>query len=174
MRNQALATSPEYFKQYINLVDDRPLLEVLPTGGLELYLNHTDELRGIGKQVYAEGKWTVHEMVQHVIDTERIFINRALRFVREDATDLPGYDHDGYVVSSRANDRTLDDLLEEFKIQRKSSELFFRSLNEAELLRSGTANGFEISALAIGYILIGHPTHHFNVLKERYFGLIGA
>jgi len=102
---------------------------------------------------------------------ELIFINRALRCIREDDTDLPVYDHNAYVVSSRANDQTLFNLLEEYKAVRKSTELFFRPLTEAELLRNGTANGLEISAIAIGYILVGHPMHHFNVLRDRYFGL---
>lgn len=171
MKAMAIKTSPEYYAGYIDLVDDKPLLDVLPQGGIELYLDHFDELRAIGPKVYAKGKWTINQIVQHLIDTERIFINRALRFIREDDTDLPGYDHNAYVVSSRANDLTLFNLLEEYKAVRKSSELFFRPLTDEELLRNGTANGLEISALAIGYILVGHPTHHFNVLKDRYFGL---
>ena len=169
MKNTALNSAPKYFHTYINLVADVPLMEVLPSGGISLYLNEVKKLTDLGLKVYASGKWTVNEMVQHLIDTERIFVSRALRFVREDKTDLPGYDHTNYVSSSRANEQSLADLMEEYEAVRRSTLLFFRSLNEEELLRTGKVNGKEISVLAVGYILVGHPTHHFNVLMERYF-----
>ena len=171
MKVKALETSPPYYLNYINKVDDKPLLEVLKTGGIELFEQHIDQLEALGQKVYAPGKWTAPDIIQHVMDTERIFINRALRFVRQDLTELPGYDHNSYVPIARANDRTVKDLLEEYKALRLSSYLFFKHLNEEELLRKGTANGVEISVIAIGYILIGHPIHHFNVIRERYFGL---
>lgn len=168
MKKIALSTAPDYYKRYIELAPDQPLSEVLPTGGIELFLNKIDTLKSIGQSVYAPGKWTVNELVQHLIDTERIFINRALRFVREDKTALPGYDHDAYVPVSMANNQSIEDLLEEYKAVRKSTELFYRPLTEKQLLHNGTASGVQISALSIGYILIGHPTHHFNVIMERY------
>lgn len=105
------------------------------------------------------------------MDTERIFINRALRFVRMDSTELPGYDHDAYVPVSRANDRDLKALISEYRVIRQSSYLFFNGLNNEELNRMGTANEKKISVLAIGFVLQGHPLHHFNIIKERYFGL---
>jgi len=171
MKTVALNSSPDYYKNYINLVADKPLLEVLKTGGIGLFEDHFLELMSLGKKVYEPGKWTALEMIQHLIDTERIFINRALRFARQDSTVLPGYDHNAYVPVSRSNDRTLQDLLDEYKAVRLSSYHFFKHLNEEELMRSGKANGIEISVIAMGFVLVGHPTHHFNILKERYFGL---
>lgn len=171
MKATALETSPGYYHAYINLVNENSLKEQLVSGGIERYESSLEALKSLGLKTYAEGKWTVNEIVQHCIDTERIFINRALRFLRNDKTNLPGYDHDAYVPASNANRRSLDDLLAEYKAVRHSSALFYAPLTQEELLRTGTANNLEISVLAIGYILVGHPTHHFNVIKERYLVL---
>ncbi len=172
MKTEALQGSPEYYKGYINLVEgNKSLIDLLENGGTNLFRTHFETLELIGEKVYAEGKWTIKEIVQHLIDTERIFVNRALRFVRCDQTELPGYDHNAYVPVSNANKRTLESLLEEYEILRLSTFSFFKQLNLEELQRTGIANGNEISVLAIGFILIGHPTHHFNVIKERYFSL---
>ncbi|MDG1914776.1 MAG: DinB family protein [Crocinitomix sp.] len=168
MKNLALSSAPDYYKGYIELAPDKPLIDVLPTGGIELYINDMAMLHSIGQRVYAPSKWTVNELIQHLIDTERIFINRALRFVREDDTELPGYDHNAYVPASMANNQSIEALLEEYQTVRKSTELLYRPLTDKQLLYSGTANGTKISALSIGYILIGHPIHHFNVIMERY------
>ncbi|MFT5819139.1 MAG: hypothetical protein ACI8ZM_000362 [Crocinitomix sp.] len=168
MKNLAISSAPDYYKGYIELAPDKPLMEVLPTGGIDLFINELATLKEIGQRIYAPGKWTINELIQHLIDTERIFINRALRFVREDDTALPGYDHDAYVPVSMANNQSIEDLLEEYKAVRKATELFYKPLTEKQLLNSGTASGVQISALSIGYILIGHPTHHFNVIMERY------
>jgi hypothetical protein len=168
MKNLALSTSPDYYKGYIELAPDKPLMEILPTGGIDLFLNEMETLKAIGQKVYAPGKWTINELIQHIIDTERIFINRALRFVRQDTAELPGYDHDAYVPVSMANDQSIETLLEEYKAVRKATELFYKPLTEEQLNWKGTASGVQISALSIGYILIGHPMHHFNVIMERY------
>jgi hypothetical protein len=168
MKNLALSSAPDYYKGYIELAPDKPLMEVLPTGGIELYINDIAMLQSIGQRVYEPGKWTVNELIQHLIDTERIFINRALRFVREDDTVLPGYDHNAYVPVSNANSQSIEALLEEYQAVRKSTELFYRPLTDKQLLNTGIASGSEISVLSIGYVMIGHPTHHFNVIMERY------
>lgn len=170
MKAQALATSPEFYKGYIELAEDKPLLSQLESGGIDPYVDALDELKAYGLQTYAEGKWTVNEIIQHLIDSERIFMNRALRIARQDKTEMPGYDHDAYVPVSRANEIPLENLLEEYQLLRLSSYQFFRNLNEEQLLSTGSANGVTFTVLSIGYILIGHPTHHFNVIKERYLG----
>ena len=124
--------------------------------------NHKLEYR------YAEGKWTVKELLQHLIDSERIFTYRALRFAREDSTNIPGYEHDDYIIPSRANKRTIDSLLQEYKALRASSIKLFESFDEDMLLQIGSANSSNVSVRAMGYIMIGHETHHCNVIKERY------
>ncbi|WP_083261290.1 GNAT family N-acetyltransferase [Crocinitomix algicola] len=171
MKDQALNSAPAYYHHYIQLVDDKPFEKTLLTNGISIYEEHFEQLESLGNNVYETGKWTVKEIVQHCMDTERIFINRALRFARLDDTELPGYDHDAYVPISRANDKTLSDLLEEYRVVRHASYLFFKGLNSEELERTGIANGKRISVLAIGFILQGHPLHHFNIIRERYFTL---
>lgn len=171
LKAKAIETAPEYYHTYINKVGDQPLAEMLEDGGIDLFVDDFETIKKIGLKTYAPGKWTVNELIQHLIDTERIFMNRALRFLRLDKTELPGYDHDAYGPISGANNKSVEDLLTEYRILRLSSYYFFRNLSEEELLRTGIASGLEISVLAIGYILIGHPMHHFGVIKERYFSL---
>lgn len=173
MKKTAIVTSPTYYQGYIDQAPDVELLDTLPKGGLELYLNDQKLLNEIGLQTYAEGKWTVNQIVEHLIDTERIFVNRALRFARKDSTELPGYEENDYAETARSNERTLDDLLEEYKAVRASSNFFFQHLNEEQLLAEGVASNQRISVLAIGFILVGHPIHHFGVIQERYAPLVG-
>ena len=103
-----------------------------------------------------------------MIDTERIFCNRALRFARNDQTNLPGYDHDEYVPNSGANERSLKEIAEEFNIVRKGTIALFKSFTTEMLNRNGSANGNNLTVLAIGFIISGHETHHTNILNERY------
>ncbi|WP_400078949.1 DinB family protein [Winogradskyella sp. R77965] len=117
---------------------------------------------------YAEGKWTVKDILLHIIDTERIFTYRALRIARQDKTALVGFDQDEYVVSAKAGSRSLFDLIEEYKIVRQGSIALYRSFNSGDLEQIGEASGFPISVRAIGYILTGHENHHNQVIRERY------
>lgn len=158
-----------YFNHYINLVKDNvnfiDVLEKthLKTNGLLDLI--TEEQ---GDYAYAENKWTIKELLIHLIDTERIFCNRALRFARNDKTDLPGYDHDNYVLYSNAKGRTICDIQKEFNLVRAATIAMFTSFSDEMLEREGTANGNKLTVLAIGYIIGGHETHHINILYERY------
>src|SRR5690606_31978102 len=137
--------------------------DALDNGGIELFLNDLDKLLELGNKVYAPGKWTINEMVEHLIDTERIFLNRALRFARNDKTELPGYDEDHYATNARSNELSLEKLMEDYEIIRMATMATFSNFNEQELMRTGVANGQEISVLALGFVLVGHPIHHYNV-----------
>ena len=117
---------------------------------------------------YAEGKWTVKEVFQHIIDTERVFSYRALRVSRNDKTALPGFDHDLYVENCNVEERTLKDLIREYQALRQSTICLFNSFTEKLLLRSGIASDSNISVRAIGFILMGHELHHCQILRERY------
>ena len=117
---------------------------------------------------YAEGKWTIKEILAHLIDDERIYAYRALRFARNDQTELPGFEQEDYAIESGANERSLDDLLAEFAIVRKSTIALFNSFPDHVLTRSGVANGNVMSVRAIAYHLAGHELRHLNVIKERY------
>jgi uncharacterized damage-inducible protein DinB len=117
---------------------------------------------------YAEGKWTIKDIIQHVIDTERIFAYRALRISRNDTTPLPGFEENDYVENTKANERGIQDLLAEFSAVRYATLFLFKSFSEEQLKRIGTASGTVISVRAIGFIIIGHQKHHQNVFQERY------
>lgn len=117
---------------------------------------------------YAEGKWTLKEMLGHIIDTERVFAFRITCFARLEQQPLPGFDEDDYVRNARFAERDLEDLIEEFATLRKANLYLFKSLNEEELNRKGIASGREINVRSILFIVGGHVIHHIGVLKERY------
>jgi hypothetical protein len=117
---------------------------------------------------YAPGKWTIKEVVQHLVDMERIFSYRALCIARGEMAGLPGFDEKEYAAASGANYRRWDHLLEERVCLRKSIIQLFRSFNQQQLERLGTANGKTVSTNALGFIIAGHSLHHLQVLKERY------
>lgn len=123
---------------------------------------------GKSEYTYAEGKWTIKEIVGHLIDTERIMAYRALRFARNDTKALPGFEQEDYVLNARFKERNLASLAEEFVLLRKSNMALFNSFNDMELNRKGLASDRLISVRAFLYIVAGHLNHHKNIIKERY------
>lgn len=117
---------------------------------------------------YAEGKWSLKEVFQHIIDTERIFIYRCFRISRHDKTPLPGFEQDDYVLPAQADKKSLEDLMEEFKAVRHNSIVLLKSLNDTDLKFIGVVNENPISARAAAFNIIGHNLWHVNVIKERY------
>lgn len=117
---------------------------------------------------YAPGKWTVKEVLAHVVDDERIYAYRALRFARNDQTELPGFEQDAYAVHSGANRRTVESLLREFAAVRRSTVALFDSFDDEALARSGVADGKRSTVRALAYHIAGHELRHFNIIKERY------
>ncbi len=117
---------------------------------------------------YAEGKWTIKDIIQHLIDAERVFAYRALRFARRDQTPLPGFEEDDYVVAAQGTKRGLQDLLTEFLIVRQSTLALFKTFDQETLVQAGTASGRLMSVRALGFVIIGHQNHHMRVFEERY------
>ena len=117
---------------------------------------------------YAEGKWTIKEIIQHLIDTERIFAYRALRISRNDSTPLPGFDENEYVVNTNASERNLQGLLTEMAVVRQATLSLFNSFSKEQLLRIGIASDKNISVRAIGFLIVGHQVHHQRIFEERY------
>jgi uncharacterized damage-inducible protein DinB len=117
---------------------------------------------------YAAGKWTIKEILAHIIDDERIYSYRALRFARNDHTELPGFDQDEYTLYAGAGQRSIDDLLQEFITVRNATISLFDSLDDAALTRAGVASGNIMSVRAAAYHIAGHELHHVNIIKERY------
>ena len=157
-----------FYKDYILALENVTLIEVL-TSSLEEILITVKNLPEEKLQYkYAEGKWTIKEIIQHLIDTERIMSYRALRFSRNDATELQGFDENWYVDNSNGNDRNIHDLLDELTLLRKTSVSLFKSFTDEMLIRIGTANGGDMTVRALGFIIAGHQLHHLNIIRERY------
>lgn len=117
---------------------------------------------------YEEGKWTIKDILQHLIDAERIFAYRALRFSRNDQTQLASFDENEYVIEANANRRSIQDLLTELAVVRQSTLSLFRSFSQEELVRNGIASNNPMSVRALGFVIIGHQNHHQRIFEERY------
>ncbi|OYU96625.1 MAG: DNA damage-inducible protein DinB [Bacteroidetes bacterium B1(2017)] len=122
------------------------------------------------KSAYAPGKWSILEILVHLMDCERIFAYRALRFARKDKTELAGFEEDLYAPASKANDRKILGIVKEFSLLRASTIELFQSFDEEMWAQTGTANGKTTKVSAIPYILCGHEIHHRNIIEERYIG----
>lgn len=158
-----------FYKGYIQLAPENESIENALKLSFEAFFNYFSALTDKqGLFSYAPQKWTLKEVLVHCIDTERIMTYRALRFARNDQTELPGFEQDDYVPQSFANKRNLEDLLEEYKAVRQSTLLLFNSFDDEILKRSGIANGNRMSVRALGFMISGHELHHLNVCKERY------
>lgn len=120
---------------------------------------------------YAEGKWTIKELLQHIIDAERVFAYRALAFARKDGNTLPSFDENEYSDNSNANDRDWQDLINEFNLVRQSTEYLFNSFSEESLQQIGKASNYTISTSLLGFVIAGHLNHHLKIIKERYLNL---
>ncbi|KMQ71577.1 hypothetical protein SDC9_158625 [bioreactor metagenome] len=158
----------KYIQRYVELIPSENWLESMRISGektLELFRGLSEEKSNFA---YAEGKWTLKELLQHLIDAERIFAYRALTFARKDRTELAGWDEEEYAKNYFSNERSLQSLTDEFDAVRKSSILLFAHLNPEQLSQTGIANGNEISVETIGKLIVGHHLHHLNVIRERY------
>ncbi len=172
MKKSAINPMPPFFDRYINLVDDIDIFEGFRKYAPREIFSDIQKLEQVGDRIYAPGKWTIKDILQHVVDNERIMAYRALRFSRNDRTNLPGYDEAVFAANTIASGRTIPDLLEEFELVRVSTISLFANMDSAMILRSGVANQTEISPLALGFVILGHPLHHMNVIRERYYPLI--
>ena len=157
-----------YYEKYISLVPEEDIIATLKrqTVDLSALFENVDEEKGTF--AYADGKWTVKEVLSHLIDGERMFAYRALRIARGDRTPIEGFEQDGYIENSHANRRPIDELIEEFKLLREANVMFFSNLEPADWIRSGIANNIEISVRSLAWIMAGHIRHHMAILQERY------
>ena len=157
-----------FYGSYINKVGDTALISGLESGLDQAITLFESIPENKLEYRYALGKWTIKDIMQHLIDAERIFAYRLLRIVRQDKTPLSGFDENDYANESLANSRSRGDLIDEYRVLRKSTVLLIRSLNDDRLKSIGNVNNGEMSARAIGFIIIGHEKHHCNVITERY------
>lgn len=158
----------EYYAGYVALVTEDDILEAL--------YGQIDEIKDLlksipeekGDHAYEEGKWTIKQVVGHLIDTERVFSYRALRFSKGDETVLPGYDQDIFVEKGGFNGRSLNGMRKELTSLRKANVIFFKNLPEGAAMLKGNANGNDVTVRALAYMMVGHVRHHLNILRERY------
>ncbi|WP_415328480.1 DinB family protein [Chryseobacterium sp. MMS23-Vi53] len=158
----------KYVQRYLDNIPSENWLEELKKSGektVEIYSKLTEEQSIFA---YAEGKWTLKELLLHLSDTERVFQYRILAFARADKNELPGFDEELYADQSFANERSLTSLLEEYQLVRKSSQILLETANSSALKNIGIANGNQISAETIGKLIVGHNIHHLNIIEERY------
>ncbi len=144
------------------------MLEALEQSGKQMISLINSIPEDMGEYRYEKGKWSIKELICHMMDAERIFAYRALRFARNDSTDLPGFEENDYAPQANAHARTLKQLVAEVENLRKSTLDLFTSFTPDMLQRKGSANKSIVSVVNIGYIISGHETHHRNVLNERY------
>jgi hypothetical protein len=157
-----------FYNTYISKVGDGDIIDILTK-------QHTDAntfLKAIPSDkalyAYADGKWSIKQVVGHIIDTERIMTYRLLRFARNDRNELKGFEQDDYITQSRFNEFGLDELIDEFFYLRKANLYLFKSLSAEEKKRGGLANDNPVTVNALLYIIAGHVDHHISILKERY------
>ncbi|HTY57746.1 MAG TPA: DinB family protein [Bacteroidota bacterium] len=158
----------ESFKGYVARVPETDAVAVLEGQAGELGRLAAGVAPGREKHRYAEGKWSIREVIGHLIDSERVFAYRAFCISRGDKVSLPGFEENDYVAASHYDDTPLKDLVAEFTALRSGNMLFFRCLREADWERIGTANGSPVSVRALAFIIAGHVRHHIGVLRDRY------
>lgn len=160
---------PEFFNNYLNKAGDDHLLKALTASTKRLKKCLKSISAKKSGHAYAEGKWTVKELIQHMIDTERVFVFRALWFSRKDPNPQFGFDENYWAQNAPVSQKSWEDLCAEFFALRKSTELFFQGLTNDQLQSVGIASNNPISVAALGFITAGHCNHHIDIIEERYF-----
>ncbi len=159
---------PEGMKNYIEAAKADDLLRGL-AASQEFIINF---MLGLDQEKllhrYAPGKWSIKELLVHMMDAERIFAYRALRFARQDKTDLAGFDENNYVGPSKADSRAITSILSEYAAVRQATIELFKNFDDEMLNQTGTANNNRISVRALGYAILGHEIHHLNIIRQRY------
>ncbi len=163
------STYPPYFKNYVDQVPEEDLSTAfsnqLPV--ISSLLNSITEEKSM--YAYDTGKWTLKELLQHMIDTERIFNYRALCIARKETSSLPGFDENTYAENSNANSRSWQTMVDEFLAVRKTTEFLYESFNQEALDASGISNNKPVTVNSLGFTTVGHFYHHKKVIEERYF-----
>jgi hypothetical protein len=165
---KSIGAYPSHFNKYISLVENEGLNSILQKQAAESekFFSAIPQDKWLYK--YAENKWTIKEVLQHITDTERVFSFRALVFARKDPNVFPSFDENEYAKNSNATEKNPEELIQEFLGVRKSTQLLFKGFSEKQLEAIGKASSYEMSVAAVGYMIAGHVLHHLNILQERY------
>lgn len=157
-----------YFSYYISRANDRPLLELLNEQELSIGQFFSKLSSEKIEYAYDEGKWTVKEVLFHIIETEIIMMYRAIRISRGDTTPMPGYDENLMIKNSRVSTMNIDDLLSLFRQTRKTTLFYYNYFSQEDLQQSGTFSENDLDVKGIGYLIAGHAIHHMEIIEERY------
>lgn len=171
MKKSDIKKLPPYFDYYINLNDDIELLTAFDQSLNQIDTIDRAQLSRIGLKVYKEGKWSIHKILQHLIDWERIWCYRTMLFARGEGTVPPGLDHERMAENSNADELSISQLIGELKAVRQATKAMFNSYNTQILETTCKFNDCEMSILSMGFNIIGHQLHHFKIIKERYLPL---
>lgn len=171
MKKSDITELPDYFGYYINLNEDTELTEAFNKSLKQIDDVDIEQLKRIGLKVYAEGKWTVNEIIQHLTDWERIWCYRTMLGARQEGSVPSGHDHIVMADNSNANDLTIEQLLAELRAVRVATKAMFDSFNPEVLSVNCRFKDTQMLVFAMGYNIIGHQLHHFNIIKERYVPL---
>lgn len=159
---------PPFYQKYLSWIQDENVIYLLKKD----HNNTCDFLRSIPEEkhnyTYRPGKWTIKQILLHLMDVERVFVYRALRFSRSDPTDLAGFDQDDYIENGSLEHVSFSSLYDGWDIMRKSTIIFYEMLSPNAMQRTGRAMGLEFTPESIGYILVGHTKHHISIIKEKY------
>lgn len=158
----------DFYQGYIDLIDGEDILYIMNNTNSEIVNTLNSFPQSKGNYRYAEGKWTLKEVIGHMMDVDRVFAFRALSIARGEHNLLPGFDQDEYVRKANFNDRELFDLTYEYRLLREANFLMYRGFDTSVYQNRGNANGSEVTVLAIMFMTVGHQKHHLGVLKERY------
>ncbi|MGV3696533.1 DinB family protein [Flavobacterium sp.] len=173
MKKSDIRKMPEYFDRYINLTDDVTYMQALETSLEELRNAPFDKWNALGEKIYAPGKWTIKDVLQHLIDTERVFAYRMTAFARKDKQKMRSFDEELFAKNAFANRRTVADLVAELILVRQNYIALYKSFSPEMLQLSGKAyNGVEYCVLSMGFCMPGHQRWHFKILEERYYPLL--
>lgn len=159
---------PEYYNQYLNLVKEGDIIEILEEQSLYIQKFISSIPEDKGDSTYGFGKWTIKEVFGHLIDSERILTYRALRIARKDKQPLPGYEQDDYIKNAKYYRRTMKEIADEMLLLRAANLKLFQSFDSEDMIQRGIANDQEVTVRALLYILAGHELYHINFIKDNY------
>lgn len=172
MKRSDINPLPEYFGRYINKCDDVEIFQAIEASIDEVNSININDWKKLDDKTYAEGKWTIKDIIQHLIDVERIFSYRALSFARGEKQQLPSYSEDEYAISANANTRTINALIDELRISHESVKHLYGSFSPDMLTKNGMGFKGSYSVASIGFLLPGHQRWHLDVIKEKYLPLL--
>lgn len=171
MKRSDIKELPEYFANYVNLIDDIELSDAFDKSLKQIGDLDIAKLNRIGRRVYAEGKWSVNKIIQHLTDWERIWCYRTILFARREGTIPEAHEETIMAANSNADELSIEQIIAELRAVRVATKALFDTFNQQILETNCKFYNYEMSVLAIGFVVISHQIHHFGVIEERYFPL---